>query len=73
MRVLRVARNSACRSRTQALNQMRSLISTAPDEIRSELRYLNAHRMRQHPSGYRPGQRRDVHALARCDPSLAER
>jgi transposase len=46
MRVLRVARGSARRSRTQALNQMRSLISTAPDEIHSELRDLNAHRMR---------------------------
>src|SRR5690349_5044648 len=31
MRVLRVARSSARKSRTQALNQMRSIISTAPD------------------------------------------
>ena len=30
MRVLRVARFSARKARTQALNQMRSLISTAP-------------------------------------------
>ena len=41
MRVLRVARSSARKSRTQALNQMRSIISTAPDQIRSELRDLN--------------------------------
>ena len=33
MRVLRVARFSARRSRTQAINQMRSLVSTAPDEL----------------------------------------
>ena len=31
MRVIRVARISARQGRTQALNQMRSLISTAPD------------------------------------------
>jgi hypothetical protein len=38
MRVLRVARSSARRRWTQAINQMRSLISTAPDELRAELR-----------------------------------
>ncbi len=38
MRVLRVARFSARRNRTQAINQMRSLVSTAPDELRDELR-----------------------------------
>jgi transposase len=65
MRVLRVARGSARRSRTQALNQMRSLISTAPDEIRNELRDLNARRLLEHASSYRPGQRRDVNALTR--------
>lgn len=65
MRVLRVARNSARRSRTQALNQMRAVIATAPDEIRSELRDLNAHRLLQRASSYRPGQRRDVHAVTR--------
>ena len=65
MRVLRVARNSARRSRTQALNQMRALITTAPDEIRSELRDLNAHHLLQRASSYRPGQRRDVNAVCR--------
>jgi transposase len=65
MRVLRVARSSARRSRTQVLNQMRSLISTAPDEIRNELRDLNARRLLEHASSYRPGQRRDVNALTR--------
>src|ERR671911_1004472 len=43
MRVLRVARISARKARTQALNQMRSLISTAPDDIRAELRHLNVY------------------------------
>ncbi len=38
IRVLRVARSSARRDRTEALNQMRSLVSTAPDELREQLR-----------------------------------
>lgn len=38
LRVLRVARCSARKAKAQALNQMRSLVSTAPDEIRTDLR-----------------------------------
>ena len=40
IRVLRVARASARRDRTRALNQMRALITTAPDELRAQLRGL---------------------------------
>ena len=65
MRVLRVARGSARKARTQALNQMRSLISTAPDEIRSELRDLNVHRMLERASSYRPAGRRDVNSATK--------
>ena len=60
MRVLRIARNSARRSRTQALNQMRSIISTAPDPIRAELRDLNVYRMLEKTSAYRPRNRAEV-------------
>ena len=59
MRVLRVTRASARKARTQALNQMRALIATAPDEIRSELRDLNVHRLLARASRYRPAGRRD--------------
>ncbi|MGA8370333.1 MAG: IS110 family transposase [Acidimicrobiales bacterium] len=45
MRVLRVARSSARRSRTQAINQIRSLISTAPEELRAELRDLSIYKV----------------------------
>ncbi len=62
IRVLRVARLSARKARTQALNQMRSLISTAPDEIRGELRDLNVYRMLERASTYRPGQQHDINA-----------
>ena len=65
MRVLRVARSSARKARTQALNQMRSMISTAPEPIRAELRNLNVYRLLEHAAAYRPGQRRDVATLTK--------
>jgi transposase len=65
IRVIRVARLSARRARTQALNQMRSLISTAPDAIRDELRGLNVHNLLSRASSYRPGSRRDVVSLTK--------
>ena len=65
MRVLRVARWSARKARTQALNQMRALIATAPDEIRCDLRDLNVHRLLERATSYRPGQRRDVNAATK--------
>ena len=45
IRVLRLARSSARRDRTRALNQMRALITTAPDELRSQLRDLTIPRL----------------------------
>src|ERR1017187_5742317 len=60
MRVLRVARASARKGRTQALNQMRSLISTSPGSVRAELRGLNVYRMLERASTYRPGAKRDL-------------
>jgi transposase len=65
MRVLRIARHSARKARTQALNQMRSIISTAPDEIRAELRDLNVHRLLERTRAYRPGTGLDVHTVTK--------
>ena len=65
MRVLRVARCSARKARTQALNQMRSIISTAPEPIRDELRDLNVHWLLERASSFRPGSRRDVASLTK--------
>jgi len=65
MRVLRVARTSARNSRTQALNQMRSIISTAPEVIRDELRSLNVYHLLERASSYRPGTKRDVVSLTK--------
>ena len=60
MRVLRVARSSARRSRTQAINQMRSLISTAPEELRAELRDLSIYNVLTLASAFRHTGRTDV-------------
>jgi transposase len=60
MRVLRVARSSARRSRTQAINQMRSLISTAPEELRGELRDLSIYNVLTLASAFRHTGRTDV-------------
>jgi transposase len=40
IRILRVARRSAMKARTQAANQLRSLVVTAPDSMRQRLRGL---------------------------------
>ena len=54
MRVLRVVRSSARSERVRALNQMRSLISTAPDDLRDELRDLTVFRMLERAAAFRP-------------------
>jgi transposase len=65
MRVLRVARFSARKGRTQALNQMRNLVSTAPESIRAELRGLNVFHLLERASTYRPGTKRDIGSLTK--------
>lgn len=41
VRVLRLARRSAVKARTQAANQIRDLVVTAPDRLRAQLRALD--------------------------------
>ncbi|MGZ6976440.1 MAG: IS110 family RNA-guided transposase [Acidimicrobiia bacterium] len=67
IRVLRIARTSARRDRTRALNQMRSLVTTAPDELRSQLRTLTIPKLVHTATSFRPARRTDVasaHRLA---------
>ena len=73
MRVLRVARVSARKARTQALNQMRSLISTAPEDLRAELRALNVYRLLERCSAFRPGAGRDPRSLTKLSLRLLAR
>ena len=56
---------SARKGRTQALNQMRTLISTAPEPIRAELRGLNVFHLLERASAYRPGTKRDIISLTK--------
>src|SRR3954453_13352453 len=65
MRVLRVARASARKARTQALNQMRSIISTAPEHVRAELRDLNVYRLIERATAYRPAKSNDLDAVTK--------
>ena len=65
MRVLRVARSSARKGRTQALNQIRALVSTAPEPIRAELRGLNVFHLLERASTFRPGAKRDIVSLTK--------
>jgi transposase len=55
IRVLRIARSSAIHDRTEALNQMRALVSTAPDDLRQELRGLSGYRLIATAAALRPG------------------
>ena len=60
IRVLRVARCSARKDRVRAINQLRSLVSTAPEELRAELRGLSISQLVHKAAGLRPNHRTDV-------------
>ena len=55
MRALRVARRSAVKARTQAANQLRALLFTAPEELRTELGGLSTSRLVSTAARFRPG------------------
>jgi transposase len=74
IRVLRVARSSARKDRVRALNQLRSLVSTAPEELRRELRDLSICRRVNKAAGLGPNGRTDViNATKLAMRSLAKR
>jgi transposase len=54
LRVLRVARRSAIKARGQAANQLTSLLVTAPDPLRHQLRGLPLARLVQAAAAFRP-------------------
>ena len=65
IRVLRIARTGAVKSRTAAFNQLKDLIITAPDSLRETLRDKTLHRVAVESARLRP----DTSRLA--DPSQA--
>jgi transposase len=65
MRTLRVARRSAMKARTQAANQIRDLIVTAPDDLRAQLFELDTSARVRICARFRPGQVSDPAGAAR--------
>lgn len=60
LRALKMAKDSAVRGRTQAGNQLKSLVVTAHDELRQSLRTLTMIQLVRRCSQMRPGRLRDV-------------
>ncbi len=56
IRMLKIVKDSAIKARTQAINQMKALIVTAPVELRPRLAGLNARRLVSRCAGFRPGE-----------------
>ena len=65
IRVLRVARSSAMKARTQASNALKALVVTAPEELREQLRTLSTLRLVKTAAELESG--------AATDPSAATR
>lgn len=65
LRVLKIAHRSAHKSRTQALNQLRDLITTAPDELRDQLRHLRRRERLAVCAAFRPADRDDLTAITK--------
>ena len=55
IRMLKSAKESAVKARTQAVNQMKALIVTAPAELRESLDGLSTHALCARCKGFRPG------------------
>jgi transposase len=55
IRSLRVARTSAIKARTQAVNALKALVVTEPEELREQLRELSAVRLVQTAAALEPG------------------
>lgn len=74
IRVLRIARTSAIKSRTAAANQLKDLIVTAGEPLRGELRHLSTKRRVELAARYQPGPLSDAtEATRRAMASIARR
>jgi transposase len=59
LRAMRIARQSAMKARTQAMNEMRALLVTAPSELREQLRSLSGPKLVEACQRLRPGELTD--------------
>jgi transposase len=55
IRTLRAARRSAVKARAQAANQLKAMLITAPETLKSELRTLSTAKLVARSSRFRPG------------------
>ena len=65
IRMLKSAKDSAVKARTQALNQMKALVVTAPAQLRENLSGLTAAALVSRCKNFRPGRLEDPTAAAR--------
>src|SRR5205823_10090864 len=65
IRVLRLVRMSARRNRHRSLNQMRSIVSPAPDQLREQFRGVTGHQLVKRAAKLRPGGRDDVSTITK--------
>lgn len=65
IRALRVARRSAQADRVRAINQLRGLVTTAPDQLRQDLRSLSRAQLVTTCASFRPGPELDVVAATK--------
>lgn len=65
VRALMIARQSAVKAKTQAANQIRDLIVTAPDDVRAELTSLSTERRVRQCARWRPGPPVDARSAVR--------
>jgi transposase len=68
IRQIKIARDTAVKARTQTIIALKTLIITAPDELRHELQPLSKAALRDRCASLRPGARRDP--LAACKHAL---
>ena len=64
IRVLRAARRSAVKARSQAANQLKAMLITAPEEMRAQLRGLSTAKLVRRAASFRPGDLPDDVAAA---------
>jgi transposase len=55
LRLLKIVQRSGNKARTQAMNQLRNIVATAPDELRSRLRGLKTPELIQRCAAFRVG------------------
>ncbi len=66
MRMIRLARTSAVKARTQAANQIDALVTCAPQSLRSQLKGLSLRRLAERARRWRPGDIEDPLSACRA-------